>query len=69
MCNFSTNDVLIIAKTIVEEPVEYFDSDSSSHYFCNYCEAELGALYNNIEDFKHELTCPVLIAQDILTGF
>ena len=75
MCNLATKDVLELAKAITEDPVEYMDSDSGSYYYCNFCESELnehdkstGEWYN-MKNFKHELTCPVLIAQDILTGY
>ena len=65
---FSESDVLKLAIAILESPVEYFDSDRYSHYYCNYCEAELDWRIGSADDFKHELDCPVLVAQDILTG-
>ena len=67
MCEFNKQDVLIIAKAILDDPVEYFDSDHRCYYFCNYCEAELDGIYHTIDDFKHDLDCPCLIAQDLLT--
>ena len=66
MCNFLKEDVLKLAETIVDCPVEYQDGDYGS-YYCNYCEAELDCKVGGIKDFKHNLNCPVLIAQDILT--
>jgi len=68
MCEFNKEDVLILARAILEWPVIYHENiqyiGSVPEYFCNYCEAED---YTS-ENFKHKLDCPVLIAQDILTG-
>jgi hypothetical protein len=49
--------------------VEYQGGDDESHYWCHYCDAELKDIGYQFtkEDFKHELNCPVLIAQDVLT--
>jgi hypothetical protein len=68
MCDFNKQDVLIIAKTILEDPIEYYESDYGAYYSCRFCNAETDGLINNDrENFKHEITCPVLIARDILT--
>ena len=75
MCDFSIKDVLALARAIIEEPVEYMGSDYGSYYYCKYCNNELkdydkftGKWYN-MQNFRHEITCPVLIAQDILTEY
>lgn len=65
MCEFNKEDVLTLARAIVEWPIEYtYHIGNVSEYFCKYCEAE----YYNMNSFKHEPNCPVLIAQDVLTG-
>ena len=67
MCNFNKEDVLILAKAIMEDPLVHMDGDFTPYYFCNYCDAELHGIQYDAGDFKHDLNCPVLIAQDILT--
>lgn len=68
MCEFNKDDVLTLAKAIIEDPIEYMDGDYIPYYFCDYCDAELRGYGILLRQFKHELNCPVLIAQDILTG-
>lgn len=67
MCEFNKEDVITLAKAILDNPVEYCENiqyiGRLPEYFCNYCEAEG---YSG-ENFPHKLNCPVLIAQDILT--
>lgn len=67
MCEFNKEDVLILARAILECPVIYIENSNYlgkiPEYFCSYCENE----DFNRENFKHELNCPVLIAQDIMT--
>jgi len=69
MCEFNKEDVLILAKTILDCPIDYIENihiiGNVPEYFCQYCEAED---YTR-ENFKHKLNCPVLVAQDILTGY
>jgi len=66
MCNFSKEDVLILARAIVEEPLVYMSGDFPGYFFCDYCDAELKGYDVDEKDFKHALDCPVLVAQDIL---
>jgi hypothetical protein len=67
MIEFNKKDVIIVAKAILEDPLRFMSGDFISYYFCNYCNAELHG-YNAYEkNFKHDLDCPVLIAQDLLT--
>jgi len=68
MSEFNKEDVLTMAKAILEEPLEYMNGDYTPYYFCKYCDAELHGFQYTADDFKHDLNCPVLIAQDILTG-
>ncbi len=66
MCNFNEQDVITIAKVILKDCIEA-TSNSGDYikfqYSCAYCSAES----NDFKNFNHELNCPVLIAQDILT--
>jgi len=68
MCEFNKEDVLILARAILDNPIDYCENihylGNIPEYFCRYCDAED---YTS-EDFKHKSDCPVLIAQDILTG-
>jgi len=65
MCEFNRNDVLKLARAILCLPVDYMDSDRP-YYYCRYCSAEMRP-DSRLEDFKHDLDCPVLVAQDVLT--
>jgi len=68
LCNFSKDDVLILAKAVIEDPLVYSSGDYVSYFYCQYCNAELHGHQCHANDFKHDLNCPVLVAQDILTG-
>lgn len=67
MCDFSKEDVLIIAKAVLDDPLVTMSGDFVTYIFCNYCEAELHGYQYGHKDFKHDINCPVLVAQDILT--
>lgn len=66
MNDFLETDVIILAKTILEDPVRYNGGDRNCHYYCIFCGAESENGHNNTI-VKHKTDCPVLIAQDILT--
>jgi len=68
MCNFNKDDVITIAKAVMKEPLNYMDGDFMPYYYCKYCDAEEAGYGVRERDFMHDLNCPVLIAQDILTG-
>lgn len=65
MCNFAKKDVLALAAAITREPLDYYDGDFIPYFMCDYCSAKGYGVRRN--DFKHDLDCPVLIAQDVLT--
>lgn len=67
MCNFSEEDVLILAEAIIEDPVLIMSGDFVTYLYCEYCDAELHGWQFTEKDFKHDVDCPVLIARDILT--
>lgn len=69
MSEFNKDDVITVAKAMVNGFVEW-DCDGSAFwdcagYKCNFCDADKA---ENSNDIKHELDCPVLVAQDILTN-
>jgi len=68
MCNFSKEDVLTLARAVIAGPLKYIDGDFPPSFFCEYCNAELKGYGFDENDFKHEVNCPVLVAQDILSG-
>lgn len=67
MCEFNKEDVINLAKAILNDPIEYCENihyiGRVPEYWCRYCEVES---YSR-ENFSHKLNCPTLIAQDILT--
>lgn len=65
---FSEKDVLIVAKAVLEDPLNTISGDYGTEIFCTYCDAELQGNLCSFTDFKHEVGCPVLVAQDLLTG-
>jgi len=68
MCEFNKEDVLALARAIMEDNIEYIENMNClgpvKEYFCDYC----GSDGFKKEDIKHKVNCLVLIAQDILTG-
>jgi len=59
------NDVKELAETIIYFWQTYDDSDYGANgYQCEFCQ---GKHTYDVKEFKHELDCVVLIAQDILT--
>ena len=66
MCEFARADVLTLAKAILEDPIEYSHGDYDPHFWCMYCMARSKNDYSDTE-VKHHVTCPVLVAQDVLT--
>jgi len=65
---FSQDDVIAVAKALVSDPLVFMSGDFISYYICDYCAAHLTGYDAERENFKHETGCPVLVAQDILTG-
>lgn len=68
MCEFSRSDVITVAKAVLDEWCMYNDRAFGPYYYCLYCDAKFSGHEAALNDFKHNLTCPVLVAQDILTG-
>ena len=67
MCDFAKDDVLILAKAIVEDPLIYMDGDYTPYFYCMYCDATYTGYHAKVELFTHDPSCPVLVAHDILT--
>ena len=68
MCTFLKEDVFTVARAVLTDPLETMSGDFVTYIFCNYCDAELHGYQYRFEDFKHDVRCPVLIAQDIPIG-
>jgi hypothetical protein len=64
---FNPVDVIKVAHAMGENAVNAeYQGDRGCHeylYVCNYCDVE----QPNVEDFKHKLNCPVLVAFDLCT--
>lgn len=65
MVEFKKEDVTKVAKALIEECLNWNHGDG---YICEHCYDGTGRYAEDEKDFKHALTCPVLIAQDLLTG-
>jgi len=69
MSDFNKEDVITIAKALVNGFVEWDCAGSAfsdfDGYECGFCDADK---VENCNDIKHDLDCPVLVAQDILTN-
>ena len=66
--SFKKEDVLILANAIIDDfAVSDWAGDSFGDfngYICEYCYCEKS---EEAKDLKHDLDCPVLVAQDVLT--
>lgn len=58
------DDAIDVATALITECMQYYDGDYGPSNTCRYCN---GLSTGREEDFKHELGCPALIAQDLLT--
>ena len=65
---FSPTDVWAVARAFLEM---HYDSDVSrgmnAYNECRYCNGKID-WREDPEKIKHEPTCPVLVARDLLTG-
>ena len=64
---FNKEDVVKVAKALLEFGVHsesYGDSYPYDAYECDCCDAHWTPLK---EDFRHNVDCPILVAQDLLT--
>ena len=69
MCDFLKEDVIKIAKAIMSDPIEYMEGDYKPYFYCIHCNAEMSTFTFKEGYFQHDLDCPVLVAQDILTNY
>jgi hypothetical protein len=69
MSDFKKDDVITVAKAMVNDFGKWECAGLSFSDFdgweCNFCYA---GKVEEINDIKHDLDCPVLVAQDILTN-
>lgn len=55
-----------LAKAILEDPLTYMNGDYTPYYYCSYCEATLEGYGIKVEDFIHNIDCPVITAGLVL---
>ena len=66
---FNKDDVLVVAKAMMESHSDFNSDDYSNDYYnCLHCNGVSPDWATNDSQIKHDLNCPVLIAQDILVG-
>lgn len=73
---FNKDDVATIARAIVEDEMDFDNSDTSDYgWSCHYCcagDPGGGGMDGGMEEarntVKHKTDCPVLVARDVLTG-
>ena len=66
MTDFNKEDVIKVAKALVKCGIRFYNGDYGiSRSICNFCESNS---VNGIANIDHKEDCPVLIAQDLLTG-
>ncbi len=69
MIEFNEQDVWKVARAILEDPVHLVENGRSDFDVCIYCCKKHPHTYvGKNPPFEHEKDCPVLIAQDLLTG-
>lgn len=66
MGSFSREDVIALAKAILEDPLKFTDYCYDSYYWCKYCGERSNGQPPSTR-IVHALDCPVLIAQDVMT--
>ena len=64
---FRKEDVILLAKAVRDNSISFQDGGQwcADGYKCNHC---FGERTDTEEEFKHEISCPVLVAKDLLTG-
>ena len=69
MTSFNHEDVISVAKAMLENH-SYFNSGdySRDYYNCMHCNGISKDWATNKNQIKHDFSCPVLMAQDLLTG-
>jgi len=66
---FCTEDVITVANALVVDAIVFESGEGYMSgfdgYACSFC---CGCKVVKSKDFRHDLDCPVLVAQDLLTG-
>ena len=66
---FKEEDVIKVAKAMVESHREFVNDHNNGDYSeCIHCYAETCREPKGNAPITHALDCPVLVAQDLLTG-
>lgn len=74
MSEFAKEDVIKVARALYDNAVssEYLESGPNEFVLsCDYCSAQVFVPFkpHRKPNIKHGCDCPVLAAQDLLTGF
>ena len=65
--NFKISDVKIVCKELLDCPLEHDNHDySDGCWKCRCCFGGRRKAWKK-EEFQHDLDCPVLVAQDLMT--
>lgn len=69
MSDFNKDDVIKVARALIDNAIRWDNGNENAMfahdgYECVYCNA---SEYQSEEDLNHDLDCPVLVAQDLLT--
>ena len=65
---FNTEDVVKVAKALLDFGVNYEDYGDNAPYYGFECQCCDGDATQVKEEFEHKLDCPILIAKDLLTN-
>lgn len=70
--SFSCDDVIAVSQALIDSAVQWDSSDyDRDHYFCVFCGVKLydhEVTKDPTKKLIHRIPCPVLVAQDLLTG-
>lgn len=67
MFNSINQDILIyLVQILIKDSLIYMTGNFTPYWYCNHCFAELNGWDVQKKDFKHNIDCPVLVAQYVL---
>lgn len=67
--DFDPKDVIALAKAVKEISANsHYNPNGPDYTDCPFCTGEVGGEYGKMEEIKHDLDCPYLLAKDMLTN-